>query len=573
MTRTSHFRPTRFIRAIPARVGVVSGIVALAALASVEPLAATGSIVPVSVAEDGLSTASNLSVVNGITPDGNTIVFSSIADDLVPDPGADSGIPLYHFDRISKKVRLVTRAVGAPGQSATPPPGPAPEGFSTEITTARTVSDDGRYVAYTSDATNLVDGVEDSNGNSDVFLWDRATGSSILVSRSSASADKTGDSGAVLLDLSADGRFVLYRTWATDLPGVAIDENEASDLMLFDRTDGTHRLVSHPDGVPESTGSAESTGGRLSADGNWVAFSSRSQGLVDSLNDANGGGLDVFLWSREEPNPSERTRLVSRSTAGTSTTPDSDSQVAAISADGNEVLFHTESSDVEGTTEDECCTRDAFLFDRTSESVVLVSRSAESATVPGNGSVDDTVFGLSADGEYSLYIASSSNVVAGQTDSGFTSDVFLFTRTGSLSQLVSRAASSATTALGGGFGLKAWLSLDGSTVVYSSSATGEQTGVSDSNGTFDLFRWRRVGGAAPELVSHALGTPQVTANSSSDAGIPSRDGSRVALTSSATDLTTLPDGNFSPDVFYSGPEELFTDGFESGSRDRWSNAP
>jgi len=91
------------------------------------------------------------------------------------------------------------------------------------------ISADGRFVAYRSAASNLVP--NDANGVPDVFLWDRITGATLLLSVS-RSLTSTADNRSLMPVFSSDGRMLMFESWASDLvPG---DSNHASDLFAFD---------------------------------------------------------------------------------------------------------------------------------------------------------------------------------------------------------------------------------------------------------------------------------------------------------------------------------------------------
>src|SRR5262249_45043093 len=99
-------------------------------------------------------------------------------------------------------------------------------------------SADGRYVAFESFAGNLVPG--DTNGKADVFVRDRLTGSIERVSVSSSGVQGNGASG--LPSISADGRYVVFESDADNLvPG---DTNAATDVFVRDRVLGTTTRVS-----------------------------------------------------------------------------------------------------------------------------------------------------------------------------------------------------------------------------------------------------------------------------------------------------------------------------------------
>ena len=113
-------------------------------------------------------------------------------------------------------------------------PGAGGNGDSTTVS----ASSDGRYVAFTSAASNLVNA--DTNSAADVFVRDRQTGQTTRVSVSSAGVQGNGDSTAAAL--SADGRYVVFQSAASNL--VASDTNAALDIFVHDRQTGTTTRVS-----------------------------------------------------------------------------------------------------------------------------------------------------------------------------------------------------------------------------------------------------------------------------------------------------------------------------------------
>ena len=150
------------------------------------------------------------------------------------------------------------------------------------------ISADGRYVVFASEASNLVPG--DSNGHSDVFLRDRVAGTTTLVSVHSDGTQGDGDPGREGLDVSADGRYVIFGSTASNL--VDGDSNNVSDVFLRDLVLGeTTRVSVGPNG---EQGDGHSTAPQMNADASRVVFSSNAGSLaVDG--DAN---WDVFTLLR-----------------------------------------------------------------------------------------------------------------------------------------------------------------------------------------------------------------------------------------------------------------------------------
>src|SRR5262245_58071669 len=134
------------------------------------------------------------------------------------------------------------------------------------------LSSDGRFVAFSSAATNLVPG--DTNGAPDVFVVDRTTGAIERVSVDSTGAE--GNGGSARVDLSSDGRFVVFSSSASNL--VAGDTNNAMDIFVHDRSTGTTERVSVDSSGIE--GDQESDTPSISDDGAIVVFMSAADNLV-----------------------------------------------------------------------------------------------------------------------------------------------------------------------------------------------------------------------------------------------------------------------------------------------------
>ncbi len=146
-------------------------------------------------------------------------------------------------------------------------------GFQVEGDSMRpAISADGRYVAFDSDAWDLVWG--DTNDVFDVYVHDRQTGYTTRVSVDDSGSQSDGASFRPTL--SWDGRYVAYYSDASNL--VAGDTNGASDVILFDRLSGATKRVSVTGGGGEANGS--SLRPALSGNGRLVIFESDASNLV-----------------------------------------------------------------------------------------------------------------------------------------------------------------------------------------------------------------------------------------------------------------------------------------------------
>jgi Tol biopolymer transport system component len=193
------------------------------------------------------------------------------------------------------------------------------------------ISADGRYVAFFSHASNLVPG--DTNNTLDVFVHDRLTGQTTRVSVASDGTEGNGDS--FVGSISADGRYVAFASWASNLvPG---DTNGRSDIFVHDRVTGqTTRVSVASDGTE---GNGDSWGcPSISADGRYVAFASWASNLVPG--DTNGRS-DIFVHDRV----TGQTTRVSVASDGTEGNGDSWWR-PSISADGRYVAFPSYASNL-----------------------------------------------------------------------------------------------------------------------------------------------------------------------------------------------------------------------------------
>ncbi len=148
---------------------------------------------------------------------------------------------------------------------------------------APSISADGRFVAFESGETGLVGG--DTNGARDVFVYDRQTAVTTRVSVDSSGVEANGNSGSA--DISGDGRFVSFTSSASNL--VVGDVNGVDDIFVHDLQSGTTELIS-------LGGDGSSSFSAISGDGRFVAFLSSATNLVSG--DTNGKA-DVFVRDRQ----------------------------------------------------------------------------------------------------------------------------------------------------------------------------------------------------------------------------------------------------------------------------------
>ena len=209
------------------------------------------------------------------------------------------------------------------------------------------MSEDGRFVAFQSVATNLVPG--DTNASWDIFVHDRLTATTTRVSVDSSGAE--GNNSSKEPSISADGRVVAFWSVATNL--VTGDTNGMYDVFIHDRQTGITERVSVDSLGAQASG--QSYWPSISANGRFVAFESNASDLVPT--DANGK-IDVFVHDRQ----SGATTLASVDSSEVQG--NDDSRYCSISGNGNRVAFYSEASNlVSGDTN---TFQDVFLRDRQS---------------------------------------------------------------------------------------------------------------------------------------------------------------------------------------------------------------
>ncbi|MBL8135577.1 MAG: PD40 domain-containing protein [Acidobacteria bacterium] len=321
------------------------------------------------------------------------------------------------------------------------------------------ISPDGRWVVVHSSASNLVPG--DTNGLPDVFVRDLQQGTTTRVNVGPGGAQADGLSGSH--GISADGRWVVFDSEARNL--VANDTNQFDDVFLHDlQTATTTRLSVGPGGVQ---GNGRSSDPVISADGRWVAFGSYASNLV--AGDPNGNYPDVFIQDQQ-------TGTTTRVAAGAG---------PAISPDGRWVAFVSAASDlVPGDTNDRS---DVFVHDRQQGTTTRVSLGT--GGVQANDHSGNTV--ISANGRWVAFESMASNLVVGDTNGGadafFGTDVFVHDLQAGVTLRVSVGPGGTQ---GDGRSYAPSISANGRWVAFESSA--RNLVPDDTNNLWDVFVHDRV---------------------------------------------------------------------------------
>ena len=319
--------------------------------------------------------------------------------------------------------------------------GEQPDGMS--YTYVPAISEDGNRVVFSSSATTLVPG--DTNNTPDVFLRDRRSGATERVSVSSEGVQGNGPSLHAVI--SGDGRFVAFHSFATNL--VANDTNGVSDVFVRDLNARTTRRVSE-DRV-RGQGNGEATRATISRDGRVIAFSSKASNLTAS---PTRGNENVFVVDMVSGGTTQASAIdddvkdaICCAISALCCTIVILDRKSVISADGNVVAFRSDSAT--HVRDDTNHYQDIFVFDRRTQQTARVSVSSRGT----EGNRPSVHHGLSSDGRYVAYSSEATNLV--ESDTNRVSDVFVHDRQTGITERVSvasdgaRRASIATVGLAG----------------------------------------------------------------------------------------------------------------------------
>jgi Ca2+-binding RTX toxin-like protein len=400
----------------------------------------------VSVAADGTRANGASSGVTSVSADGRFVAFASRASNLVT--GDTNG----KWDVFVKDMEtgVVSRASTAADGT---------QGDTDASTGAIAISADGRYVAFSTAASNLVSG--DTNGASDIFVKDLQTGAITRVNTNAAGTQANRPTNS-WISMTPDGRYVAFVSEATNL--VSGDTNNAPDVFVKDLQAGAIVRASTTAGGIQA--SADGYDVSLSADGRYVAFSSSASNLVPG--DTNFS-RDIFVKDLQTG------AIVRADTAANGAQADFGyGNTYSLPADGHSIAFENSARNlVPGDTNG---VDDIFVKNLLTGAISRASTNASG--VQGNH-YSNTVR-LSADSRYAVFGSYASNLARDPNYGLY--DVFIKDiETGGIT-LLSRAVSGMGA---NGVSNYASISADNRYVVFESNASNLVAG--DTNGTGDIF--------------------------------------------------------------------------------------
>ncbi len=296
-----------------------------------------------------------------ISADGRYVVFSSQGTNLVNDDDNNCSDVFIHDTilNFTERVSISNQGLQANGDSFSP-----------------AVSGDGRYVTFTSYASNLV--ADDTNDCADIFVRDRLLETTNRISISNSGEEGNADSFGS--EISANGDCITFCSYANNL--LDNDKNYYSDVFVFDRTQKRIKRISISNTGEESN--SDSLYPDISGDGRYITFTSDANNL--DFNDKNGCS-DVFIFD-------QNLNLIKRIVGYNFTEANSASMESAISSDGRCIVFSSYADNL--VPEDNNMVCDIFVFDQILNEIERVSVTSDGKEFSQNSGEPD----ISGDGRY-----------------------------------------------------------------------------------------------------------------------------------------------------------------------------
>jgi Tol biopolymer transport system component len=408
------------------------------------------------------------------------------------------------------------------------------------------ISPDGRWVAFVSEASNLIGNGNDTNHEADVFVRDRVTGVTRRVSLTNSGAQSLGEGPGFQASISADGRFVAFDSRSSDLVSgdtnvcfgapcadVFVRDRDRDENGVFDETGGTTttRVSVGPGGVQ---GNGASIMPVISRDGRYVVFQSWATNLVG--NDTNGE-LDIFVHDRVT-HVTERVDVANNGAQNSGA--QNEQRRYDISDDGRYVVFDLRTTNLPSGFVHDGGNIDVFLRDR-------VAGTTEQVTVSES---NNPLFYTSA---RSPSMSPDGRFIAYQSAPDFDRvDVSLFDRQTRQTEVVSLQNDGAPPP--DSFSMRPAVSPDGRFVAFYSNATTLLGPGLDTNGAYDVFVRDRLLGVT-DRVNLGPGGAQSAGDTFWLRTKFARNGSEVLFESYAPNLLAPgTDTNGTSDVFVRGPD-------------------
>ncbi len=434
------------------------------------------------------------------------------------------------------------------------PPADGPSATSTRP--RYSVSEDGCWVVFTSEAKNILSSVTDGNSASDVFLFDACSSFKVVavVSHADSKPNLTANGRSDQPVISPDGSFVVFRSTASDIvpdPIAGASYTGQTNVFLWEKATDTFQLASHAMFGATWAANRDSQNGVISRNGGrpYVAFESIATDILESdsndvsdvfrFNSSNGAVTRVSGPNFGLPPPTQAN--------GGSFNP-------AIDGSGNCIVYESEATNLvsDKTTDDlNGPRRDVFRWNTVATPVTILLSHIAGAPNAGTGALtgdgESTEASIADNCEMFAFKSAAKDLISPQNEGNGGTDIF-HARNGGDAVLVSHV-DAFDTDTGSDVSDSPILSRDGNWIAFRSLAKDLAPNQNDSGSSSDVFLYD-IAADKTTLVSHASGDPKSVASGESFAPDVSKDGRYVAFESLAKDLDpNQNDGNGKRDVF------------------------
>jgi Tol biopolymer transport system component len=330
---------------------------------------------------DGASSAPSIS------SDGSLVAFVSQSTNLVT--GVSGGQQVYLRDRQTGLTTVVSKStLGIVGNG---------------VSSAPAISADGRYIAFVSLATNLVTGVTGQQ----IYLHDRQTGQTTLVSKDNSPTPIQGDGASNRPSISSDGRYIAFASAATNFAS-GVGGNQ--EIYIHDRltgANGTTSLISKDSSATPGNGNSSTPS--ISGDGRFVAFTSLATNLVPGVT-----GQQIYLHDRFAGANGSNV-LISHDNSGTPVQGNGNSSAPSISSNGQFVAFTSLATNLLAPAS-AVSGPQIYIHDQltgTNGVTSLVSKSNDAVPVAGTSASATDTPSTNSDGGFVAFFSQATNLVTG----------------------------------------------------------------------------------------------------------------------------------------------------------------
>lgn len=333
----------------------------------------------VSVDDNGV-TVSGASSTPSISGDGGLVAFVSLANFVA----GVNGTQVYAHNRQTSQIEVVSRDSNASTVNG-----------GNGVSSDPAISTDGRFVAFVSQSTNLVAGVSGQQ----VYLRDRQTGQTTLVSRSTAGQTASAGSNNTAPAISNDGQFIAFASNATNFVTGVIGQQ----IYIRDSVNGTTSLISKDNNSTPAEGNGASSTPSISSDGRYVVFVSLAPNLLNPAPPV--AGQQIYIHDRLAT-ANGVTSLISKDNSATAGT--GASSTPSISGDGRFVAFMSLAANLVASVSGQ----QIYLHDRNTGptgTTTLVSHDNSGVPAQGNGASSDP--SISSNGQVIAFVSLATNLL------------------------------------------------------------------------------------------------------------------------------------------------------------------